>query len=165
MPSHRQPGWWRTSRPAASFKTRTTLAESHLDQLSDVFVWPVRVYWEDTDAGGVVYYANYLKFLERARTEWLRALGIGQGELAERDGVVFVVRHVAADFLRPARYDDLLQVRCRVEELGGASLTLEQTVTRGEEVLLTARVRLACVGAASFRPAKIPPHVMERLVR
>lgn len=136
-----------------------------MDPLSDAFVWPVRVYWEDTDAGGVVYYANYLKFLERARSEWLRTLGIGQSDLAARDRVVFVVRHVTADYLRPARYDDLLEVLCRVDELGGASLTLAQEVRLGDKVLLTARVRIACVEMTGFRPAKIPPHVMQRLVR
>lgn len=128
------------------------------------FAWPVRVYWEDTDAGGVVYYANYLKFLERARSEWLRALGIAQTELARRDGLVFAVRHVAAEFLRPARFDDRLEVRSRLQELGGASLTLEQEVVRDGAVLLTARVRIACVRSEDFRPARIPPHIIKRLL-
>lgn len=132
---------------------------------NEAFVWPVRVYWEDTDAGGVVYYANYLRFLERARSEWLRHLGIEQTELARRDGVVFVVRHVSADYLRPARFDDLLAVHCQVEELGRASLVMAQEVRRGEERLLAARVRIACVEQIGFRPAKIPPHVMDRLTR
>lgn len=135
-----------------------------MDPLNDAHTWPVRVYWEDTDAGGVVYYANYLKFLERARSEWLRALGVGQTELARRDGLVFVVRHVAADFLRPARFDDLLEIRSRLVELGGASLTLEQEVTREAAALLTARVRIACVRNEDFRPARIPPHIIERLL-
>ncbi len=135
-----------------------------MDPTNDVHTWPVRVYWEDTDAGGVVYYANYLKFLERARSEWLRALGIGQAELAGREGVVFVVRHVAADFLRPARFDDLLEIRSQLCELGGASLTLEQAVLRDATVLLTARVRIACVRSGDFRPARIPPHIVKRLI-
>jgi acyl-CoA thioester hydrolase len=126
------------------------------------FDWPVRVYWEDTDAGGVVYYANYLKFLERARTEWLRRLGIHQTELAATEGVIFVVRRVEADYLRPARFDDSLSVACRLREIGRASLEMEQAVTRGEEILLTARVKVACVGTESFRPAKIPDHVFEK---
>jgi acyl-CoA thioester hydrolase len=130
---------------------------------TEAFVWPVRVYWEDTDAGGVVYYANYLRFLERARSEWLRHLGIEQTELARRDNVVFVVRQVNADYLRPARFDDLLAVHCRVEELGRASLVMAQEVRRGEQCLLAARVRVACVDRNAFRPAKIPPHVMHRL--
>ncbi len=133
--------------------------------MSAVFTWPVRVYWEDTDASGVVYYANYLKFLERARSEWLRALGLSQTELAQRDGVLFVVRHVAVEYLAPARFDDILEVRSVPEELGGASLTLAQEVVRGDSLLLTARVRIACVRSADFKPARIPPHVMQRLVR
>jgi acyl-CoA thioester hydrolase len=135
-----------------------------MDDMNDAFSWPVRVYWEDTDAGGVVYYANYLKFLERARSEWLRTLGIGQVELARDEGLVFVVHHLAADFLRPARYDDLLEVRSRLLELGGASLTLEQEVVRDGVVLLTARVRIACVRSGDFRPARIPPHIIKRLL-
>ncbi len=132
--------------------------------MNEAFVWPVRVYWEDTDAGGVVYYANYLRFLERARSEWLRALGVEQTELAARDGLVFVVRHIAVDFLRPARFDDLLAIHSRLLELGGASLTLEQAVVRAGAVLLTARVRIACVRNADFRPARIPPHIIKRLL-
>lgn len=135
-----------------------------MEPLKDAHTWPVRVYWEDTDAGGVVYYANYLKFLERARSEWLRSLGIGQTQLARRDGLVFVVRHIAADFLRPARFDDLLEIRSRLVELGGASLTLEQEVMRESAALLTARVRIACVRIEDFRPARIPPHIIERLL-
>lgn len=127
------------------------------------FTWPVRVYWEDTDAGGVVYYANYLRFLERARSEWLRALGVEQTDLAERDGVLFVVRRVEADYLSPARYNDLLDVVCRLESLGRASLVMAQEVRRGGEILLRARVQAACVGVQGFRPARIPPHVMERI--
>lgn len=126
------------------------------------FTWPVRVYWEDTDAGGVVYYANYLKFLERARSEWLRALGIGQAELAERDGILFVVRRVEADYLRPARYDDALTVACRLAEVGRASLEMTQAIRRDDVVLLTARVRVACVTAGQIKPARIPAHVLER---
>lgn len=126
------------------------------------FTWPVRVYWEDTDAGGVVYYANYLKFLERARTEWLRALGIEQTELADRDGVLFVVRRVEADYLRSARFNDALTIDCRLAELGRASIAIDQSVRRGGEVLLNARVKAACVTAGQFRPARIPAHILER---
>lgn len=127
------------------------------------FTWPVRVYWEDTDAGGVVYYANYLRFLERARSEWLRALGVEQTDLARRDGVLFVVRRVEADYLRPARYNDLLQVVCRLEAVGRASLEMAQEIRRDADILLRARVKLACVGADDFRPAKIPTHVNQRM--
>ncbi len=128
-----------------------------------VFDWPVRVYWEDTDAGGVVYYANYLKFLERARTEWLSALGLEQDHLARDAGVLFVVRRVTADYLRPARFNDRLLVRSRLSELGRASLVMEQEVLRGSERLLTARVQVACVEPAGFRPARIPGFVTERM--
>ena len=123
------------------------------------FSWPIRVYWEDTDAGGVVYYANYLKFLERARTEWLSNLGLEQDHLAEEAGVLFVVRRVEADYLKPARFNDRLLVRSELAEVGRASLTMAQRVARGEEPLLTARVKLACVERVGFRPARIPSFV------
>ncbi len=126
------------------------------------FVWPVRVYWEDTDAGGVVYYANYLKFLERARSEWLRSLGFEQDEMAERDGVLFVVRRVEADYLSPARFNDLLTVSSRLVEIGRASLQMAQTIARGDKPLFEARVRVACVDAHDFRPVRIPAHISER---
>lgn len=135
-----------------------------MEPLDPAHTWPVRVYWEDTDAGGVVYYANYLRFLERARSEWLRALGISQTDLARNHGLVFVVRHIAADFLRPARFDDLLVIRSQLLELGGASLTLTQEVLRETTVLLTARVRIACVRGGDFRPARIPPDLVKRLL-
>jgi acyl-CoA thioester hydrolase len=125
------------------------------------FTWPVRVYWEDTDAGGVVYYANYLKFLERARTEWLSHLGLEQDRLAEEAGVVFVVRRVEADYLRPARFNDRLSVRCDLAELNRVSLTMAQQVRRGEEILLEAVVKVACVERSAFRPARIPEFVMQ----
>ncbi len=126
------------------------------------FIWPVRVYWEDTDAGGVVYYANYLKFLERARSEWLRSLGVEQTELAHRDGVVFVVRRVEADYHRPARFNDELRVVSHLAVLGRASLEMDQAILRGDERLMSARVRIACVGHKDFRPERIPDHVLAR---
>jgi len=127
------------------------------------FTWPVRVYWEDTDAGGVVYYANYLKFLERARTEWLSHLGLEQDRLAQEAGVVFVVRRVEADYLSPARFNDRLSVRCELAELSRVSLTMAQQVRRGEEVLLDAVVKVVCVDRAAFRPVKIPTFVKHAL--
>lgn len=130
---------------------------------SFTFDWPVRVYWEDTDAGGVVYYANYLKFLERARTEWLTALGLEQDHLANEMGILFVVRRVEADYLRPARFNDRLLVQSRLADCGRASLVMEQRISRGSEHLLAARVQVACVDSASFRPARIPDFVTERL--
>jgi acyl-CoA thioester hydrolase len=129
------------------------------------FHWPVRVYWEDTDAGGVVYYANYLKFLERARTEWLSSLGLEQDRLARDEGVVFVVRRVEADYLKPARFNDRLVVASRLESLNRASLVMGQQVLRGGEVLLEAMVKVACVAHPDFRPAKIPAIVNQAFTR
>ena len=133
------------------------------------FHWPIRVYWEDTDAGGVVYYANYLKFLERARTEWLSALGLEQDRLAREEGVVFVVRRVAVDYLRPARFNDRLEVASRLDTLNRASLVMSQQILRQEQgqaaVLLQAEVKVACVEQVHFRPAKIPPIVTQAFIR
>lgn len=130
-----------------------------------MFIWPVRVYWEDTDAGGVVYYANYLKFLERARTEWLSALGLEQDHLAREAGVVFVVRRVEADYLRPARFNDRLTVESRLRALNRASLEMTQRILRGDEVLLEAVIKVACVAHPDFRPAKIPAIVTQAFNR
>lgn len=126
-----------------------------------MFLFPCRVYYEDTDAGGVVYYANYLKFLERCRTEWLRATGYDQSQLLRDHRLAFVVRRVEADYLRPAILDDLLAVDLRVEKLGAAQIVFAQTVSRrntaGEpELLLTARVQIVSVNIDTMRPAPIP---------
>jgi len=120
------------------------------------FIWPIRVYWEDTDAGGVVYHASYLRFLERARSEWLRALGYAQDALREREGVVFVVRAMRLEFLRPARLDDELVVGVALIERRRASLLMRQSILRGETQLLDAEVKVACVAAADFRPRAVP---------
>ena len=125
------------------------------------FVWPVRVYWEDTDAGGVVYYANYLKFLERARSEWLRSLGFEQDTLRDEDGVVFVVRRVEIDYLAPARFNDALDVTVELAALGRASLNVTQTILCGPTRLVSAQVKLACVEAARFKPARIPASILQ----
>jgi acyl-CoA thioester hydrolase len=136
---------------------------SRSETVSQKFAWPIRVYWEDTDAGGVVYYANYLKFLERARTEWLSSLGLEQDRLGEEQGVVFVVRRVEADYIRPARFNERLMVVSVLTELGRASLVMQQEVRREGDVLLSARVQVACVERASFRPARIPQNVVQRI--
>jgi len=120
------------------------------------FELSVRVYWEDTDGAGIVYYANYLKFMERARTEWLRLRGFGQSELAQRFGLAFVVRRAELDFLRPARLDDVLRVSAVVARLGAASVAFEQTIRRGEERIVAGRLELACVNIAAVSPARIP---------
>jgi len=129
------------------------------------FSWPVRVYYEDTDSGGVVYYANYLKFLERARTEWLRARGFELTELLRSHGVVFVVRAISLDYIKPAMFNDLLDVTVDLEESGRSQMVLTQSVRRGHALLVEARVRLACVNSASFKPARLPVAVAERLGR
>jgi acyl-CoA thioester hydrolase len=120
------------------------------------FAWPVRVYWEDTDAGGIVYYANYLRFLERARTEWLRERGHCQSALAVAPGVVFAVVHLETWYLRPARLDDLLAVSCEAVAQGRATLRFEQRITRGEQTLLRSSARIACLDAATLRPRRLP---------
>ena len=120
------------------------------------FSWPVRVYFEDTDAGGVVYYANYLKFMERARTEWLRQRGFEQDRLRAEAGVLFVVRSVSLDLRRPARFNDILAVSCRPTALGRVSVDITQAVLRDAVELATANVRLACVDAERFVPVAIP---------
>jgi acyl-CoA thioester hydrolase len=127
------------------------------------FCWPVRVYWEDTDAYGVVYYANYLKFLERARSEWLRSCGLEQPELIARHRGVFVVRRVEADYLLPARFNDSLTIEALLVEQSKASLIMDQRVLRGDEVLMNARVALVWVHEKSFKPARIPAEVLELL--
>ena len=121
--------------------------------------WPVRVYWEDTDGGGVVYYANYLKFMERARTEWLRTLGHSQAELAERHGFVFAVDEVKVNYRRPARLDDELTVSCLPVPEGRASIRFKQVIRKGEDTLADGEVRVACVDAKTFRPRALPDFI------
>lgn len=123
----------------------------------------VRVYWEDTDAGGVVYYANYLKFFERARTEWLRACGIGQQALKDEGGAMFVVADAQVSYRQPARLDDVLEIELAVVEAGRASLVLAQQARREGTLLAAARIRIGCVDAASLRPCRIPEGVLARL--
>ena len=120
------------------------------------FIHTLRVYWEDTDAGGVVFYANYLKFFERARTEWLRALGHSQQRLREETGAIFVVSDTTLRCLVPARLDDLLGVTVDVREAGRASMVIAQQAWRGTELLAEGTIRIACVDAASLRPRRIP---------
>ena len=131
-----------------------------------VHTWPIRVYWEDTDAGGIVYYANYLKFFERARTEWLRGLGLGQQGLRERTGGMFVVSTAEARYLRAARLDDRLDIRTRIRELGRASLTLQQQAWRCDPtpaLLCEGTVRIGWVEAESMRPGRLPVEVAAAL--
>ena len=127
------------------------------------FSWPARVYWEDTDGGGVVYYANYLKFLERARTEWLRSLGFVQTELAKDPGIMFVVASVNIEYRRPARLDDSLTIVCTCEQEGAACLRFDQRIFRGAELLVTASCRVACLDAVKFRPKRLPAAIVEAM--
>lgn len=128
-----------------------------------MFVWPIRVYYEDTDAGGVVFYANYLKFFERARTEMLRSLGFEQDELIVNAGVIFAVRSVQVDYLTPARFNEQLAVLSNVTDIKKVSLTFAQIITRGPVECCTATVRIACLDAHTLRPKAIPENILEQL--
>jgi acyl-CoA thioester hydrolase len=127
------------------------------------FAWSTRVYWEDTDGGGVVYYANYLRFLERARTEWLRALGFVQTQLAKNPGIMFVVASVNIEYRRPARLDDSLTIVSTCHHESAACLRFDQRILRDEELLVTAAVRVACLDAGSFRPKRLPAAIVEAM--
>jgi acyl-CoA thioester hydrolase len=127
------------------------------------FRFTLRVYWEDTDAGGVVFYANYLKYFERARTEWLRSLGIGQEDMRRNLGVMFIVTDTAVSYRRAARLDDSLDVTARLLELRKASLQVSQEVWRGAELLTVGTIRLACVDAATFKPRPLPSTLTQSL--
>jgi acyl-CoA thioester hydrolase len=128
-----------------------------------VFAWPVRVYWEDTDAGGIVFYANYLKFFERARTEWLRSLGVAQGALKEESGGIFVVGETSVRYLAPARLDDELLVTAQLEAGGRASLIIAQEARRGDTLLAVGTIRIGWVDAATMRPGRIPGAILSVL--
>ncbi len=127
------------------------------------FIHPVRVYYEDTDHGGVVYYANYLKFMERARTEWLRELGFEQDALIANDNLIFAVRSVQVDYLKPAVFNDALEVSARVARRGRAGIDFEQEVRRGDELLCRGLVKLACLSADELRPRPLSDAIQERL--
>jgi len=155
-----------------------------------MFVWPVRVYYEDTDSGGVVYYANYLKFMERSRTEWLRSLGVEQDRLIAQDQLLFAVHSVAVDYVQPARFNDLLWVTAAVQECGRASLTFNQHIVRADPerrngpsvgrvdkdeyaalvndrgtLLSKGQVRIACLDSETMRPRAIPSHLYTEISR
>ncbi|QNA88514.1 tol-pal system-associated acyl-CoA thioesterase [Massilia sp. Dwa41.01b] len=131
--------------------------------MPSVFTWTVRVYYEDTDAGGIVFYANYLKFFERARTEWLRAAGIGQQELLERSGAAFVVKNANIDYHAPARLDDEIRLTLEVDKLGPASVRFAQKAWRGEHLLAAASVKVGCVDLATVRPRSLPEDVADKM--
>jgi acyl-CoA thioester hydrolase len=129
------------------------------------FAWPIRVYYEDTDAGGIVFYANYLKYFERARTEWLRACGVDQRQLDETLGLLFVVSRTAVDYKAPARLDDTVTVVSRIERLGRASVEFEQQAWRGDVLLASGSIRVGCVKRDGLAPAALPPAVRAALAR
>ena len=127
------------------------------------FTWPVRVYYEDTDAAGVVYYANYLKLLEPARTEWLRALGFEQTALRRDHNVIFVVRSLAVEYLLPASFNDELDVTVSLAAARGSLLRMAQSVRHGERDLVTGEVGVACVNTRTFKPVRIPKFILDKL--
>jgi len=132
-------------------------------KMTKLFSWPVRVYYEDTDAGGVVYYANYLKFFERARTEWLRSLGLNQDKLAQEQGLIFVVRRALLDFARPARLDDMLEVTVEPMKLARVYVDLAQEARCGTQVRARAEIRVACLNQREFKPVAIPQFLRDSL--
>ena len=125
---------------------------------SNVFQWPLRVYIEDTDAGGIVYYVNYLKFMERARTEYLRSLGFAKKFIFNQD-LMFIVHSVTAQYIKPASLDDELLATARLLKLGGASFLMEQLIFRGDELLCKGEVNIACVDKATMKPRRIPGEI------
>lgn len=127
------------------------------------FEFTLRVYWEDTDAGGVVFYANHLKFFERARTEWLRALGQGQERMRLEGGAMFVVSETSVRYRRPARLDDLLRITVRLVQVTRVGITLEQQAWRNDELLAEGSIRIVCVDPGTFQPRRIPTEITARL--
>ena len=127
------------------------------------FRHPLRVYWEDTDAGGIVFYANFLKFFERARTEWLRSLGVGQQALREATGAIFIVTDTTVHYRAPARLDDRLDVTVTLRELGRASMLIAQQAWRGSALLAEGEIRIGCVDHGTFKPRRIPTEITSRL--
>jgi len=132
-------------------------------ETSTPFRHTLRVYWEDTDAGGVVFYANYLKFFERARTEWLRALGVGQQQLRDDTGAMFIVTDTQVRYRAPARLDDMLDVTVSLRQRGAASMTIAQEAWRGATLLAEGEIRIGCVDHGTFRPRRIPTQITSRL--
>ncbi len=136
--------------------------------MKEPFYWPVRVYWEDTDGGGIVYYANYLKFMERARTEWLRSFGLDQSRLAREQGLIFTIVEVQIEYRRPARLDDELRVSCVAEAQGRASFAFRQDIVRkaqdgSGELIASAQTRAACLDAKTLKPRPLPEELLNGL--
>lgn len=130
---------------------------------SQPFSWPVRVYYEDTDSGGVVYHSNYLKFMERARSEWLRHLGFEQTYLAEVLEVLFVVHSLQIVFKKPARFNALLTIRCTLIKIGHGSFEFLQEIVENNQLLVQATVKIACVHAQTFKPIAVPKSILQKM--
>ena len=130
-------------------------------QVNQIFSWPVRVYYEDTDAGGVVYHSNYLNFMERARTEWLRALGFEQTDLRDQLNVLIVIHSMQIAFKKPAKFNDLLMVKSQLTALGSSSWQCAQTILNGDEVLIEAQVKAAFINSLTFKPTRIPAAILQ----
>ena len=128
-----------------------------------VFTWNVRIYYEDTDAGGIVFYANYLKFFERARTEWLRAIDVGQAALLQKCGAMFVVKSARVDYHAPAKLDDVLELKLFIEKLGRASVQFIQEAWCRDALLTSAHVKVGCVDASTLRPRTLPDDVARKM--
>ena len=142
-----------------------SVAPAQGDLVDNEFLYPVRVYYEDTDAGGVVYYANYLKFAERARTEYIRSLGVRQQDGLEQDErFAFMVRHCEADYQAPAILDDELIVSCKVSEIKGATCTMHQEIRRANQLLVSIDVKAVYVSLKMKRPVRIPKDLVAKLV-
>lgn len=131
--------------------------------MSTIFNWPIRVYYEDTDAGGVVFYANYLKFFERGRTEMLRNMGFEQDVLISEQNIIFVVRSVQIDYLSPARFNESINVSSEITEFKKVSLNFEQIISREDDVLCKGNVRIACLNAKTLKPKIIPDFLLQKL--
>jgi acyl-CoA thioester hydrolase len=132
-------------------------------EMPSVFTWTVRVYYEDTDAGGIVFYANYLKFFERARTEWLRSLDVSQHELVEQHGAIFVVKNASIDYHAPAKLDDVITLTLWIEKLGRASVQFVQQASCGTALLASARVKVGCVDQAAVKPRPLPDAIAAKM--
>ena len=132
--------------------------------MNKLFVWPVRVYYEDTDAGGVVFYANYLKYMERARAELLRAKGFEQDELITNEGIIFAVRAIKIEYIKPARFNQLLQISAEITQIKKASLEFFQQITHHDQLLVTGEVRIACLDVKTLKPKAIPQNLIEHFI-
>ncbi len=152
-----------TSLPHGAAHSEKRSGMNDLSHREPCFVWPVRVYYEDTDSAGVVYYANYLRYFERARTEWLRALGFEQTDLAAWHQIVFVVRSITVEYLLPARFNDELQITVELGAPRASQIVFVQRVLRGMDLLSEAQVRVACVSVLTLKPVRIPKTVSAKI--